>query len=153
MHFEIASAKRRRSRERWAFKDSRGTEFSFKRMRSTPRKARQLVAPRRSRERQSAKFHAECKSLVTVIPRDETLIGNYAEQFANPTIRIASIPGFERRPGSSWSPLRLFHAATVAIFHSRYLSPSWKAEEEKFLRRKIEIERDTDGYRSLSQKC
>lgn len=70
MHFEIASAKRRRSRGRWAFKDSRGTEFSFKRMRSTPRKARQLVAPRRSRERQSAKFHGGCKNLVTVIPRD-----------------------------------------------------------------------------------
>lgn len=141
------------ARERWAFKDSRGTEFSFKRMQPAPRKARQLVASRRSWEKQSAKFHGECKSLVTVIPRDGTLIGNYAEQFADPG-------AFEplRFPASRDGPTSLIAFAPLPRRHRHNLSfaisiPFVWAEGEKFLHRKIEIERDADKYRSYLRKC
>lgn len=71
---EKKRGERRRRRWRGSFKDSHGTEFSFKRMRPTPRKAQ------RSRGG-SRRNSTGVWSLVTVIPRDGTLIGNYAEQF------------------------------------------------------------------------
>lgn len=98
-----------------SFKDSHGTEFSFKRMRPTPRKAQ------RSRGG-SRRNSTGVWSLVTVIPRDGTLIGNYAEQFefhGSRHLRFDSL--FDTPPSSSdlRSSLLLFAAA---IFRSRYQS-------------------------------
>lgn len=57
-------------------------------LRECERKARQGGA-HESGERQSAKFHRRWRSLVTVIPRDETLIENYAEQFEFHGIQVS----------------------------------------------------------------
>lgn len=112
---EKKRGERRRRRWRGSFKDSHRTEFSFKRMRPTPRKAR------RSRGG-SRRNSTGVWSLVTVIPRDGTLIGNYAEQFefhGSRHLRFDSL--FDTPPSSSdlWSSLLLFAAA---IFRSRYQS-------------------------------
>lgn len=69
-------------------------------LRECERKARQRGA-HESGERQSVKFHRRWSSLVTVIPRDETLIGNYAEQLEFHGIQVSEPFRFPSTRGRS----------------------------------------------------
>jgi len=88
--------------------------------------------------------HRGWRSLVTVIPQDETLIGNYAEQFEFHGIRTASIPALTRGRlrssaiSSSFEPIvfaSLRHNLPAALSIS-------SVREIKFFRRKIGTKRD-----------
>lgn len=94
MHFEITNSNGAAPRleRRRAFKDWRGTEFSplrecdRRRARKARRRSRKAqrgrgAVGRRDSSSGGQEAGREGRALVTVIPRDGTLIGNYAEQF------------------------------------------------------------------------